>query len=101
MKYRAVLYNVNSGADKIESIWVDDYREAKRMGESGLSFYGGDYFDIENSDDNSMTPEETVKELEKQIKRYEYALKNIAYSNFKGGSFEKMAREFAKEELEK
>lgn len=48
-----------------------------------------------------MTQEEKVKELEKQIKRYEYALKNIAYSTFKGDSFEKMAREFAIEALEK
>ena len=47
-----------------------------------------------------MTVEEQLKELEKQIKRYEYALKNIAFSTFKGSSFEKMAREFAKEALE-
>lgn len=53
MKYRAVLYNVSSGAEKVESIWVDDYREAKRMGEIGLSFYGGDYFDIEDNVENA------------------------------------------------
>lgn len=57
MKYRAVLYNVTSGAEKVESIWVDDYREAKRMGETGLSFYGGDYFDIENNEENAKTNE--------------------------------------------
>ena len=41
------------------------------------------------------------RKLREKIARYEYTLKNIAYSAFKGDSFEKMAREFAKETLEK
>jgi hypothetical protein len=52
-------------------------------------------YDIEVADLNFL-----IQQAEK-VKRYEYALKNIAYSNFKGDSFEKMAREFAKEALEK
>lgn len=53
MMYRAILHNATSGSEKVESIWVDDYREAKRMGETGLSYYGGSHYTIEDNEENA------------------------------------------------
>lgn len=53
MKYRAVLHKVNSGREKVESVWVESKEIAERMGETGLEFYGGTHFTIEESSDES------------------------------------------------
>lgn len=50
MKFRAILHKPKNGVAQIESIWVDDEIEARRMGASGLLFYGGTNYTIEESD---------------------------------------------------
>jgi hypothetical protein len=47
MEYRAVLHNVDSGRETVESIWVKTKEEVNRIGETGLKFYGGTHFTIE------------------------------------------------------
>jgi preprotein translocase subunit SecD len=75
MKYRSVLHMTDSGATRIESIWVDDINEANRMGKSGLDFYGGTHFTIE--DNSEMNLEELVKAIRNDVMQNAYDKEEI------------------------
>ncbi|WP_242289761.1 MULTISPECIES: helix-turn-helix transcriptional regulator [Bacillus cereus group] len=47
IRYRAVLHNVSSGRETVESVWLKDKEEANKIGEEGVPFYGAERFTIE------------------------------------------------------
>ena len=47
VEYRAVLHNPKNGNKVVESLWFESRDKAERTGKTGLDFFGGTHYTIE------------------------------------------------------